>query len=138
MPARPEIGRRRRVVRKTKVFRQRYADQPRGANRHVRVGREVIIDLQPKGYGKKPVIGGRVKSGDPAQKAVVNPGSDVVGDQVFLDETPEHPIEADQQEAALERPVEPELRDQLPSAHNRSGDQVRPEQDEKRKVKQIR
>src|SRR5262249_32276680 len=115
------------MIRESEVLRQRNSDETGRANRHVRVGCEVEVELQSERKREEPVVDRRVGARGLSPETHIDPRSEIVRDQVLLDESPNQAIESLNEQADVKLFFEAELRNQLTYAHDRPRHQVRPE-----------
>src|SRR5216683_4711612 len=106
MPPRPEVCWIGSMIRKPEILRECDSHQLCSADRHVRIRREIEVDLNSESYGQRPVINGRVQRGDVGKKSVVYPGADGVRDEILLHQPQQQAVEPSEHKLGFEWFVE--------------------------------
>ena len=126
MPAPPEVLQGERHVGAVEVLRQLVAEQQREADRHVRVAREVAVDLRGERVERERDLGARVRGGVVVD-GVDHVAGELVSDHGLLDQ-PSGDQEQSRPRQHLARVARrAQLREQLVGPHDRSGHEVREE-----------
>ena len=136
VPAPPEFDDAGRLVRGMEVHRQANAHHHGRAQRHVRIGAEIKIDLECKEQRAQPAIGrSRCNAAPRRIEDGIGKGRQIVGDQRFLGEANGEKGHAGGQIVIAAAQL-PELRDQVVVADDGAGDQMREIGDEQRVIQQ--
>ncbi len=118
-----------------KIDGQVEAEQLRRRDRHVGIAREIAIDLDGiehgRGHDRGAVIIGRMAEHG------IDIGRQIVRDAGLLDEAEEELDQRGADRDGIEPPQAVELRQEIISAHDRPGDQLREEAHEGRIVEQV-
>ena len=138
MPPAPEFGDRRRLVRRVEVLREAEAQQQRDADGHVRIAREVAVDLQRVAVDAHQALEARVEQ-RLVENAVDEVQRDVVRDDRLLEESREDQEDPRAEHLARDDDRVPaDLRDEVPRPHDRPRDQLREERQVKEVVQPVR
>ena len=133
VPPPPELGDRRRLVGCVEVFREAEAQQQGDADGHVRIAREVAVDLQRIAVDAHQALESRVEQRF-VEDAVDEVERDVVRNDRLFEQAREDQEDARAEHLARDHDrVLPDLRDEIPGADDRAGHQLRKE----RQVKEI-
>src|SRR5262245_39479820 len=81
------------MVREAEVLWQSNPDQLGGAQRQVRIRREIEIDLQSKSDSQAPVVESRVSPNRLRHEALPHPPFQAVRDEVLLNESPHNAVQ---------------------------------------------
>ena len=135
VPAPPEVAEARRAVRAVEVLREDEAQHQRQPYRHVRVAREVAVDLGGVAVGGEQGVGGRERLWH-REHRVDELARQVVGDHQLLDEPQRDQRQPRPHGDAVRVSRRLQLRQELARAHDRPGDEVREEAEVNRRVHQ--
>ena len=133
MPPAPELGDRRRLVGGVEVLREAEAEEQGDADSHVRIAREVAVDLQGVAVDARETLETRVEQRF-VEDAVDEVERDEVGDDGFLEQTAQNQKDARAEHFARHHHrILPDLGDEVARPHDRSRYQL----GEEREVEQV-
>jgi len=138
VPAAPEFGDRGRLVGGVEVLREAESQQQGDADGHVRVAREVAVDLQGVSVDARQTFESRVEE-RLVEDAVHEVERDIVRDDRLLEQTREDQEDARAEHlAGYDDGVLPDLRDEVAGADDGSGDELREEREVEEVVEPVR
>ena len=128
MPPPPELGDRRRLVGGVEVLGEMESQQQGNADGHVRVAREVAVDLQRIGVDARQTLEAGVKQ-RLVEDAVHEVERDVVRDDRLLEQSREDQEDSRPEHRARNHRVAADLRDEVACADDRAGHELREERE---------
>jgi len=132
VPALPEVGDADRLIRGIEVLRQSNAEQQADADGHVRIAREVEIDLQAIADRGHP--GFEERQDGIGRKQRIDMLGDAVGDDAFLKQADREQEQPLGELPGVKRHALAQLRHDVRVVQDRAGDQVREERNREREA----